>query len=460
MVIIVGPKSCDNDIIPNVHSASPAQPAITHDVFDLGLGAGSARSRTPNASPRKTVTKNPNCVYRWSSSGSARHPRTATPPSRSPAPAPSPTCVFPFRTSSTTAMSPATARSVLAPTTRKPKTLAPRAPVAAALGVNGPLADIVALRRPRVVHADEGGRPADLTDQGHGGVGATAERGRAKSVPGCEPRQGSRETWKEKEKEMEKSTEKEATPQAIIEATPPKGIKRTRPPAKFSASTSTNSLAPPAAPTPRRSSQLGGGHGGAGPGSRGGRRRHASSKEDMPASACVAVRTDAEREREMEWDEEGRCRGRLHPLRSPRRPAPPGCPPLATPSRQCPAASASGQSSAQPSKLCYWFAPLSSTPASAAPGLSTKNVAAPPGKVYDARRTARSRRAPSCTRTAPASSSAARAGGVAGVKIRAARGAGVVLQVARAKSTSSGGQPRLSGGRQKDAGSSNTGDVE
>ncbi|KAF7370885.1 E3 sumo-protein ligase 2-like protein [Mycena sanguinolenta] len=60
---------------------------------------------------------------------------------------------------------------------------------------------------------------------------------------------------KEEQEKKEKAKEKEvATPQAIIEATLPKGSKRSRPPANLTSSA--NTLVPPSLPSPRRSPRL------------------------------------------------------------------------------------------------------------------------------------------------------------------------------------------------------------
>ncbi|KAJ6457164.1 hypothetical protein C8R47DRAFT_1164459 [Mycena vitilis] len=89
---------------------------------------------------------------------------------------------------------------------------------------------------------------------------ATRKRARATGRPAA------RQAEKQKEKEAkekaeqekkEKEREREAVPpQAIIEATLPKGSKRSRPPPNFNPSASLNSLAAPAVPSPRRSPRL------------------------------------------------------------------------------------------------------------------------------------------------------------------------------------------------------------
>ncbi|KAJ7880361.1 hypothetical protein B0H14DRAFT_2707611 [Mycena olivaceomarginata] len=61
---------------------------------------------------------------------------------------------------------------------------------------------------------------------------------------------------KEEQEKKEKKAKEVVPPQAIIEATLPKGSKRSRPPANFNPSASLNSLAPPSLPSPRRSPRL------------------------------------------------------------------------------------------------------------------------------------------------------------------------------------------------------------
>ncbi|KAJ7035610.1 hypothetical protein C8F04DRAFT_1394701 [Mycena alexandri] len=87
---------------------------------------------------------------------------------------------------------------------------------------------------------------------------ATRKRTRATGRPSVAERQKEKEAKEKTEQEQkEKEKEKEVVPpQVIMEATLPKGSKRSRPPAHFNASASLNSLAAPSLPSTRRSPRL------------------------------------------------------------------------------------------------------------------------------------------------------------------------------------------------------------
>ncbi|KAJ7623505.1 hypothetical protein FB45DRAFT_797684 [Roridomyces roridus] len=88
---------------------------------------------------------------------------------------------------------------------------------------------------------------------------ATRKRARATGRPAerkaREAKEKEEKAAKEKEKEEQEKV-KQLSPQAIIEATVPKGSRRSRPPAHMTTSASLNNLAPPALPAPRRSPRL------------------------------------------------------------------------------------------------------------------------------------------------------------------------------------------------------------
>ncbi|KAJ6581172.1 hypothetical protein B0H19DRAFT_496256 [Mycena capillaripes] len=274
-------------------------------------GGGSARpSKNRYASPAfgtSSRASSPRLVFQDSPSkttedASPKRRRLETPPAatpppvpRSAAPGPSPTRVaasqyFPFPHSSTPASSPVAAPTLapLTPTASllKTKTLpANPSPLRQAWG-GSPASSISSTNSSpaqgtptkaatllsaliRDADAEVPKRSADVRNpyqsaspvgvrvtNTHPSEAATRKRARATGRPAA------REAEKQKEKEAKEKAEQEKKekevipPQAIIEATLPKGSKRSRPPANFNASASLNSLAAPALPSPRRSPRL------------------------------------------------------------------------------------------------------------------------------------------------------------------------------------------------------------
>ncbi|KAJ7746834.1 hypothetical protein DFH07DRAFT_923964 [Mycena maculata] len=323
---------------------SPADP---NDIFTLG--ASSSTSVLGGSSPRKTLAKNPNGVYRWSGGGSARPSKNryaspafgtpsratperlvfrdspaqsdaspkrrrletpaATPPPvpRSAAPGPSPNRIaasqyFPFPLSNTRASSPISgspgatastttpARSTIikvqtAPANPSPLRQAWGGSPASSVSSNGSSpaqgtpTKAAALLSALIRDADAAAPPksADVRNpyqsaspvsvrvtNTHPPEAASRKRVRATGRPAerkareaKEKEEKAAKEEKEREEKEKKEKEKEALlPQAIIEATLPKGSKRSRPPAHFNASASLNSLAAPSVPAPRRSPRL------------------------------------------------------------------------------------------------------------------------------------------------------------------------------------------------------------
>ncbi|KAJ7493411.1 hypothetical protein B0H11DRAFT_961925 [Mycena galericulata] len=323
-------------------------PTVPNDIFTLGTS--SSTTAVSGGSPRKTLTKNPNGVYRWSGGGSARPsknryaspafgtprasperlvfrdspaqndaspkrrrletPPAATPPPvpRSAAPGPSPTRIaaskyFPFPLSSTPASSPisgSTAAAPGAPATTPARTAmikvhstpAHPSPLRQAWGgspassvssngsspAQGTPTKAAALLTALIRDADAEAPPksADVRNpyQSASPVGvrvtnthppdaANRKRARATGRPAerkaREAKEREENAAKEKEEKEREEKEKKREvlpPQAIIEATLPKGSKRSRPPAHFNATASLNSLAAPPVPAPRRSPRL------------------------------------------------------------------------------------------------------------------------------------------------------------------------------------------------------------
>ncbi|KAJ7089720.1 hypothetical protein B0H15DRAFT_838953 [Mycena belliarum] len=319
---------------------SPATP--TTAFFTVGASA-STSTLTNSGSPRKTLSKNPNGVYRWSGGGSARPTKNryaspafgsptrassehlvfkdspvqndaspkrrrvdktpeSTPPPipRSTAPDPSPTRIaaskyFPFPVSTPTS-SPASSPATAAATTPAPALAVTPARAALNLVKSLPV-------HPSPLRQAWGGSPASSVSStgsspAHGpgtptkaatlltavirdldaempkrpaavrnpyqsaspvGVRVTnthpAGRKRARATgkpPAAEALQVKEQ--EEKEEKKRKMNDVVVSPQAIIEATLPKGSKRSRPPPNFSASV--NNLAAPPALSPRRSPRL------------------------------------------------------------------------------------------------------------------------------------------------------------------------------------------------------------
>ncbi|KAF7356896.1 E3 sumo-protein ligase 2-like protein [Mycena venus] len=265
-------------------------------------GAGSARpSKNRYASPAfgtSSRASSPRLVFQDSPSktsedASPKRRRletpAATPPPvpRSAAPAPSPNRVaasqhFPFPHSSTPASSPVAGSSLtpLTPNTLLKKTMpAHPSPLRQAWGGSPRVLNIFGKLVACAGHANKGRKLAHRVDSAdvrnpyqsaspvgirvtntHPPEAATRKRTRAtgRSAAAREAEKKEKEAKEKVEQEKkEKEKEKEVVPpQAIIEATLPKGSKRSRPPANFNPSASLNSLAPPSQLSPRRSPRL------------------------------------------------------------------------------------------------------------------------------------------------------------------------------------------------------------
>ncbi|KAJ7132152.1 hypothetical protein C8R44DRAFT_849716 [Mycena epipterygia] len=320
-----------------------------HDLFTIG--ASSSTSALNGSSPRKTLSKNPNGVYRWSGGGSARPSKNryaspafgtparaasehlvfrdtpgqqqndaspkrrrletpaATPPPvpRSAAPGPSPTRAaasqyFPFPLS-TPASSPVSGHSptVTAPTPAAAATTparaalalvktvpahpsplrqawggspgsspssagsspAQRTPTKTAMMVTSLLRDAdaeVPRRTAEVRNPYQSASPVGTrVTNTHPPESGTRKRARAMGRPALLAAEKEKKEREEREKQEKEEKEKEAVvvpPQVIIEASLPKGSKRSRPPAHFNPSASLNSLSAPSVPATRRSPRL------------------------------------------------------------------------------------------------------------------------------------------------------------------------------------------------------------
>ncbi|KAJ7460655.1 hypothetical protein FB451DRAFT_1499353 [Mycena latifolia] len=328
-------------------------PAGPNDLFTLGA---SSSTSALNGSPRKTLSKNPNGVYRWSGGGSARAsknryaspafgtpsraksehlvfrdspaqnnaspkrrrvettPPAATPPPapRSAGPGPSPTRVaasqyFPFPVSTPASSpaagpnaSPATPALAPAPATTTPtraaltmvKSLpvhpsplrqawggspassvssggsspAQGTPTKAATLLTALIRDAdadapkrsAAVRNPYQSASPVGVRVTNTHPPEAAGRKRTRATGRpaAREAERLKKRREEKEAREKEQEERERKEKEVVPPQAIIEATLPKGSKRSRPPANFNANASLNSLAAPPAPSTRRSPRL------------------------------------------------------------------------------------------------------------------------------------------------------------------------------------------------------------
>ncbi|KAJ7065203.1 hypothetical protein C8F01DRAFT_1124668 [Mycena amicta] len=286
---------------------SPVTP--TNDLFTLGTS-----NSTPAVTPRRTLSKNPNGVYRWSGGGSARPsknryaspafgtpsrpssphlvfrdspaadsspkrrrletPSPATPPPvpRSAAPAPSPTRVATQQNLATPGPSPATPSRPInkvksVPVVPSPLRQAWGSSPASSLSSSGS-SPVLGAGTPtkaaslltaliRDADAEIPKRFADVRNP-YQAASPVSVRVTNTHPPETASRKRSRVTGRANKEEAEKAvTEREKQvipPQAIIEATMPKGSKRSRPPAHINGN---GSLFPPSQPSPRRSPRLG-----------------------------------------------------------------------------------------------------------------------------------------------------------------------------------------------------------
>ncbi|KAJ7230711.1 hypothetical protein GGX14DRAFT_584415 [Mycena pura] len=293
---------------------SPVTP--TNDIFTIGASASNPASA---ASPRRTLSKNPNGVYRWTGGGSARPSKNrytspafgtpsrpsspnlvfrdtpaqadaspkrrrldtppATPPHvpRSAAPAPSPTRVaaqqiaFPLSTPapSPLATAPATPSRVTdkvnsLPVHPSPLRQAWGSSPASSSGGSSPAQGTptkAATLLTALIRDADAEMPKRLSDVRNPYQAASPVSVRVTNTHPPDSRKRLRVTGRplppkeaEKLKEREDREKKEAvSPQAIIEATLPKGSKRSRPPAHLNGNANLNTPLP----SPRRSPRLG-----------------------------------------------------------------------------------------------------------------------------------------------------------------------------------------------------------
>ncbi|KAJ7173739.1 hypothetical protein C8R46DRAFT_121564 [Mycena filopes] len=250
---------------------SPSRASSEHLVFQ----ESPSKSTTTDASPKRRRLETPPAS-------------TPPPPPRSAAPGPSPNRVaatqhfpFPISTPAASPVTPGLAKSKTMPVNPSPLRQAwgnsPASSVSSsqsspAHGTPTKAATLLTALI-RDADADVPKRSLDVRNpyQSASPVGirvtnthppeVTRKRTRATGRPTVAERQKEKEEQEKAEQEQKEKEKKEkerevVPPQAIMEATLPKGSKRSRPPAHFNASASLNSLAAPSLPSTRRSPRL------------------------------------------------------------------------------------------------------------------------------------------------------------------------------------------------------------
>ncbi|KAF7317899.1 E3 sumo-protein ligase 2-like protein [Mycena kentingensis (nom. inval.)] len=303
-------------------SSTPSTPARgnspitpTTDIFTIGTS-----NPTPSSSPRRTLAKNPNGVYRWSGAGSARPsknryaspafgtpsrassprlvfqdspntinaspkrrrvetpmtPLPATPPPvpRSAAPAPSPTRVAAQPGLATPAPTPSTPSRSLSKVKSVPVVPSPLrqawgsspASSGSSAGGSSPLLGATPTKAASLLtaiikdaDAEIPKRFADVRNPYQAASPVSVRVTNTHPPAETATRKRTRASGRANKEEAAKATaEKEAVPpQDIMEATMPEGSKRSRPPPNLNGSASLNTLSVPSPSSPRRSPRLG-----------------------------------------------------------------------------------------------------------------------------------------------------------------------------------------------------------